>query len=77
MVTEIEDMRTPLPEIIAFDKELQRTLPGRDMSSFVADLSGGGGKRLGSTYEADDRKIGVASYRAPGLSGAKSQQLYY
>jgi lysine 2,3-aminomutase len=74
MVQGIEDLRTPLSEIIKLDKDLRGTLSGFMMPSFVIDLPGGGGKRLVATYES--YKDGVASYKAPGLPGAKGMRDY-
>ncbi|CAO2650849.1 Nn.00g091460.m01.CDS01 [Neocucurbitaria sp. VM-36] len=76
MVSGIEDLRTPLHEIIKFDKELRGTFSGFMMPSFVVDLPGGGGKRLVSTYDSYDEKTGVATYSAPGLPGAKGLMTY-
>lgn len=74
MVQGIEDLRTPLKEIIDLDKEIRGTLSGFMMPSFVIDLPGGGGKRLVSTYETYDK--GVATYKAPGLPGVKGEMTY-
>ena len=74
MVQGIEDLRTPLQEIIDLDKELRGQLSGFMMPSFVVDLPGGGGKRLVSTVESYVN--GVATYSAPGLPGAKGTATY-
>ncbi|RMZ71301.1 L-lysine 23-aminomutase [Pyrenophora seminiperda CCB06] len=74
MVQGIEDLRTPLQEIIDLDKELRGKLSGFMMPSFVIDLPGGGGKRLVSTVESYAN--GVATYSAPGLPGAKGKREY-
>lgn len=76
MVQGVEDLRTPLSEIIDLDKKMRGTLSGFMMPSFVIDLPGGGGKRLVSTYESYDKASGVAKYRAPGLDGEKGKKLY-
>lgn len=76
MVQGIEDLRTPLRDIINFDKELRGTLSGFMMPAFVIDLPGGGGKRLVSTHETYNEETGVATYRAPGLPGVKGQMTY-
>lgn len=76
MVSGIEDLRTPLHEIIKLDKELRGTLSGFMMPNFVVDLPGGGGKRLVSTHDTYDEKTGVATYRAPGLPGVKGNMTY-
>ena len=74
LVKGIEDLRTPLSDIIRLDKELRGKLSGFMMPSFVIDLPGGGGKRLVSTSES--YKNGVAIYKAPGLPGAKGERVY-
>jgi len=74
MVQGIEDLRTPLQEIITLDKELRGKLSGFMMPSFVIDLPGGGGKRLVSTMETYEN--GEATYSAPGLPGAKGKKTY-
>lgn len=74
MVQGIEDLRTPLQEIIDLDKKIRGTLSGFMMPSFVIDLPGGGGKRLVSTKE--EYKNGKAIYRAPGLGGEKGEREY-
>lgn len=77
MVSGIEDLRTPLREIIKLDKELRGTFSGFMMPSFVIDLPGGGGKRLVSTFDSYDEETGVAKYSAPGLPGKKGQVDYW
>ena len=74
MVQGVEDLRTPLHEIIKLDKEIRGTLSGFMMPSFVVDLPGGGGKRLVSTF--DSYENGVAKYTAPGLGGKKAKKEY-
>ncbi|KAL5118930.1 hypothetical protein ACEQ8H_003059 [Pleosporales sp. CAS-2024a] len=74
MVQGIEDLRTPLQEIIDMDKHLRGTLSGFMMPSFVIDLPGGGGKRLVSTHESYEN--GVAKYIAPGLRDGKNTREY-
>lgn len=76
MVKGIEDLRTPLSEILYLDKKIRGQLSGFMMPSFVIDLPGGGGKRLVSSKESYDEKTGIATYRAPGLHGEKGQKLY-
>ncbi|KAH7075380.1 hypothetical protein BKA63DRAFT_469360 [Paraphoma chrysanthemicola] len=79
MVQGIEDLRTPLHEIIHLDKEIRGTISGFMMPSFVIDLPGGGGKRLVSTHEEYSAETGVAMYKAIGLGGEKAEKeyLYY
>jgi hypothetical protein len=74
MVQGIEDLRTPLQDIIDLDKQIRGTLSGFMMPSFVIDLPGGGGKRLVSTFEKYEH--GVATYTAPGLPGKKGEREY-
>lgn len=77
MVSGIEDLRTPLKEIIDLDVQLRGTLSGFMMPAFVVDLPGGGGKRLVSTYKKHDAATGEYMYLAPGLDGAKGKKEYY
>jgi lysine 2,3-aminomutase len=74
MVKGVEDLRTPLNEIIKLDKDIRGTLSGFMMPSFVIDLPGGGGKRLVSTHESYHQ--GIATYTAPGLQGTKGSRTY-
>lgn len=76
MVQGIEDLRTPLSEILRLDKLMRGTLSGFMMPAFVIDLPGGGGKRLVSTYECYNEETGLAEYRAPGLPGQKGEMIY-
>jgi lysine 2,3-aminomutase len=77
MVKGVEDLRTPLSEIIYLDKRIRGTLSGFMMPAFVVDLPGGGGKRLVSTAEEYNDKTGLARYRAIGLGGDKGSRDYY
>jgi lysine 2,3-aminomutase len=77
MVSGIEDLRTPLAEIIDFDVQLRGTLSGFMMPAFVVDLPGGGGKRLVSTYKKHNAATGVYMYTAPGLEGEKGAKEYF
>lgn len=76
MVKGVEDLRTPLSEIIALDKLMRGNLSGFMMPAFVIDLPGGGGKRLVSTHDKYDEKTGIATYSAPGLPGKKGEVKY-
>lgn len=76
MVRGIEDLRTPLHEIIAVDKQIRGTVTGFMLPNFVVDLPGGGGKRLVSTYEEYNSAKGVATYMVPGLKGDKGKRVY-
>jgi hypothetical protein len=76
MVKGVEDLRTPLSEIIELDIKIRGTLSGFMMPAFVIDLPGGGGKRLVSTKDSYDPISGLATYRAPGLAGEKGTRTY-
>jgi lysine 2,3-aminomutase len=76
MVQGVEDLRTPIQEIVDLDKRIRGTLSGFMMPSFVVDLPGGGGKRLVSTRENFDPVTGASTYTAPGLDGVKGRTLY-
>ncbi|KAF2446738.1 kama family protein [Karstenula rhodostoma CBS 690.94] len=72
----VEDLRTPLQDILMLDKHLRGTLSGFMMPAFVVDLPGGGGKRLASTYNHYDPATGESTWSAPGLPGAKGIRKY-
>lgn len=76
MVQGVEDLRTPLSEIMDLDKELRGTLSGFMMPAFVIDLPGGGGKRLVGTRESYDPATGASTYKTPGLPGKKGEMTY-
>ena len=76
MVKGVEDLRTPLKEIIDLDVKLRGTLSGFLMPSFIIDLPEGGGKRLVSTYKGHDAEKGSYTYEAPGLHGDRGKRDY-
>ena len=69
MVQGLEDLRTPLHEIIELESHIRGTIAGFMTPSFVVDLPGGGGQRLANSFEKYDRTSGIAIFRAPGVKG--------
>ena len=76
MVRGLEDLRTPLHEILDLESRIRGTIAGFMTPSFVVDLPGGGGKRLACSFEQYDRQAGVATYRAPSVKGDQSFHYY-
>jgi lysine 2,3-aminomutase len=72
----IEDLRTPLSDILSIEQQLRGTIAGFMMPSFVVDLPGGGGKRLAASFDTYDRVTGISTFKAPGLLGEKGQKVY-
>ena len=76
MIRGLEDLRTPLHEILHLESQIRGTIAGFMTPSFVVDLPGGGGKRLACSFEDYDRQAGVATYRAPGVKGEQLFRYY-
>ncbi|KAI9726110.1 MAG: hypothetical protein M1834_009426 [Cirrosporium novae-zelandiae] len=77
MVKGVEDLRTPLQEILDLEHNIRGTIAGFMTPSFVVDLPGGGGKRLATSYETYDKKTGISTFRAPGVKGKDRIFSYY
>ncbi|OJJ95803.1 hypothetical protein ASPACDRAFT_126620 [Aspergillus aculeatus ATCC 16872] len=69
MVRGVEDLRTPLRDILHLESQIRGTIAGFMTPSFVVDLPGGGGKRLAQTYDSYDPLTGVSRFTAPGVKG--------
>lgn len=69
MVRGVEDLRTPLHQILEIERKIRGRIAGFMMPQFIVDLPGGGGKRLASSYESYDRSTGIAKFGAPGVKG--------
>lgn len=69
MIQGVEDLRTPLREILDIERELRGTIAGFMTPQFVVDLPGGGGKRLAASYESYDIDTGISRFKAPGVKG--------
>ncbi|KAL8896972.1 MAG: hypothetical protein Q9207_007454 [Kuettlingeria erythrocarpa] len=67
-----EDLRTPLRDILALEKEIRGTVAGFMTPQFVVDLPGGGEKRLAASFESYDQDTGVSKFVAPGVKGKAS-----
>ncbi|KAK7744938.1 hypothetical protein SLS53_003171 [Cytospora paraplurivora] len=70
MVKMNEHMRTPLQTLLDVEAQIRGSIAGFMMPQFVVDLPGGGGKRLGCTYESYDRKTGISRFVAPAVTAA-------
>ncbi|KAI1079423.1 kama family protein [Whalleya microplaca] len=68
MVPKVEHLRTPLQTIIDLDSQIQGLTAGYNTPKFVVDLPGGGGKRQAAHFESYDRRTGVSTFTAPGLT---------
>lgn len=77
MVRGLEDLRTPLHEIMNLESQIRGTIAGFMTPSFIVDLPGGGGKRLAGSFETYDRATGKATFLAPGVKGADQVYAYY
>ena len=70
MVKMNEHLRTPLQTMLDLEAQIRGSIAGFMMPQFVVDLPGGGGKRLGCSYESYDRKTGVSRFVAPAVTTA-------
>eukprot|EP00026_Physarum_polycephalum_P007228 Phypoly_transcript_07285.p1 GENE.Phypoly_transcript_07285~~Phypoly_transcript_07285.p1 ORF type:complete len:492 (-),score=67.76 Phypoly_transcript_07285:95-1570(-) len=77
MIRGVEELRTPLHEILNIEKHLRGSIGGFMMPTFVVDLPGGGGKRLASSFESYDRSTGVSKYIAPSVTGSSEKLFEY
>ncbi|KAI2472242.1 kama family protein [Annulohypoxylon bovei var. microspora] len=66
MVPGIEDMRTPLYEMLRMESMIRGWTSGFMTPNFVVNLPGGGGKRLACSYESYDRATGRSTFLSPG-----------
>ena len=69
MVRGVEDLRTPLRDILDLERQIRGTIAGFMTPQFVVDLPGGGGKRLAASYQSYDEETGVSKYIAPAVKG--------
>lgn len=77
MVRGVEDLRTPLHEILSIERQVRGRIAGFMTPQFIVDMPGGGGKRLASSYESYDRSTGVSRFIAPGVKGDQQVFEYY
>lgn len=70
MVKMNEHLRTPLQTMLNLEAQIRGSIAGFLMPQFVVDLPGGGGKRLGCSYESYDRKTGISRFVAPAVTAA-------
>ena len=77
MVQGVEDLRTPLSDILDLEARIRGTIAGFMTPNFIITLPGGGGKRLAATYEEYDREKGISIFRAPGVKNDSRLYHYY
>ena len=73
----VEDLRTPLREILYLERQIRGTIAGFLTPQFVVNIPGGGGKRLAASYESYDAETGVSRFLAPGVKGSERVFEYY
>ena len=67
MVRGVEDLRTPLRDILDLEKRVRGTMASFMTPHFVVDLPGGGGKRLAASYDSYDQDLGISKFVAPSV----------
>jgi lysine 2,3-aminomutase len=77
MVRGLEDMRTPLHEILDLEAAIRGSTAGFMTPNFVVNLPGGGGKRLACSYKSYDRKSGLSTFLSPGSKDADRSWEYW
>lgn len=77
MVRGIEDMRTPLHEILKLESLIRGSTAGFMTPNFVVNLPGGGGKRLACSYDSYDRNSGLSVFSSPNSKDAYRQWEYW
>ncbi|KAI0387568.1 kama family protein [Hypomontagnella monticulosa] len=77
MVRGIEDMRTPLHEILRLESMIRGSTAGFMTPNFVVNLPGGGGKRLACSYESYDRNTGLSTFISPGSKDPNRRWEYW
>ncbi|KAI1335309.1 kama family protein [Xylariaceae sp. FL0016] len=77
MVRGVEDMRTPLHEILTLESMIRGSTAGFMTPNFVVNLPGGGMKRLACSYESYDRTTGRSTFLSPGSKDGTRQWEYW
>lgn len=77
MVRGMEDMRTPLYEILGLEAAIRGATAGFMTPNFVVNLPGGGGKRLACSYDSYDRTTGRSTFVSPGSKDADRKWEYW
>lgn len=67
MVQGAEDLRTTVQTSIDIEKFVRGSTAGFNTPTFVVDAPGGGGKRVGHSYEHYDRTTGISVFQAPSV----------
>ena len=74
MVRGVEDLRTPLGEILDLERHIRGTIAGFMTPRFVVDIPGGGRKRLAASFQIYNETTGISKFVAPGVKG--SEQIF-
>ncbi|OTB15087.1 hypothetical protein K445DRAFT_75469 [Daldinia sp. EC12] len=77
MVRGVEDMRTPLHEILHLEAMIRGSTTGFMTPNFVVNLPGGGGKRLACSYESYDINTGLSTFISPGSKDPSRKWEYW
>jgi lysine 2,3-aminomutase len=72
-----EDLRTPLSHGLHLERHIRGRIAGFYVPNFILDLPAEGGKRLIRSVENYDRRIGLATFSAPGLKGEPTEMQYW
>ncbi|GIJ84637.1 hypothetical protein Asppvi_003486 [Aspergillus pseudoviridinutans] len=72
-----EDLRTPLSHGLHLERHIRGRIAGFLVPNFILDLPAEGGKRLIRSVESYDRRIGLATFSAPGLKGEPTEMQYW
>ncbi|KAI9688963.1 MAG: hypothetical protein M1822_000700 [Bathelium mastoideum] len=75
MVQGVEDLRTPLSDILDLEAQIRGTISGFMTPNFIVSLPGGGGKRLAVSYKEYNREEGVSVFEAGDFK--KGSKLYH
>ena len=73
----VEDLRTPLREILDLERHIRGTVAGFMTLQIVLDFPGGGGKRLAASFQSYDERTGISQFVAPGVKGSKQIFQYH
>jgi lysine 2,3-aminomutase len=77
MVRGMEDMRTPLHEILGLEAAIRGSTAGFMTPNFMVTLPGGGGKRLACSYDTYNRNTGRSTFISPGSKDASRKWEYW
>lgn len=77
MTRGIEDMRTPLHEILQLEASIRGSTAGFMTPNFVVNLPGGGGKRLACSYKSYNKSTGRSTFLSPGSKDPSREWEYW